>query len=206
MNKGKQYRVLIIDDHTMVREGLKWILESSDLFVKIDQATNGLEGLDCLEKEGYDIILLDMRMPLMDGIGFLDEKDRRKLTGKVIIITSYHDPAVLGQLRHHQIHGYLLKEASREEILNMIDDVINGTLAYPIDYSEETEKFNRLTLREWEILKEMLKGITSKEIATDLKVSERTIKAHLTNIYRKLEVNSRTEATALVLKNSNGIV
>lgn len=205
---------LILDDHSMVREGLQWILESTQLFESINLGCNGIEGLQRCGEIEYDVILVDLRMPQMNGIDFIIEKVRLGFNGKIIVITSYDDPLSLSKLRALPISAYLLKDASREEIIQKVKEVLEQEVIETEDRRRSPDLpkscvgnscFDSLTKREWEILQDMMTGITSKYIASHMKVSERTIKAHLTNIYRKLNVSSRTEATALVLNRQNGV-
>ncbi|MBA4686302.1 MAG: response regulator transcription factor [Candidatus Galacturonibacter soehngenii] len=209
-------KVLVVDDHPIVREGLKLIFETEEEIEIVDEATNGLEALILIQKKEYDLILLDISMPKMNGLEFLQEKEKIGNTTGVIILTTVDDKDVIRKAMSFGVRGFLLKDAKREEMVQTVLDTAKGkeTISPEIVKIMEGDstiqkkrigspavknKENALTEKEMAVLCKVVKGAASKEIAIDMGITERTVKAHLTNIYRKLEVNSRTEAVALAI-------
>lgn len=213
MNRMK---VLVVDDHPIVREGLKLIFETEEEIEIVDEATNGLEAIILIQNKEYDLILLDISMPKMNGLEFLQEKEKIGNTTRVIILTTVDDKDVIRKVMSFGVRGFLLKDAKREEMVQTVLDTAKGKEAISPDIVKIMEddgiiqknrigspaaknKENALTEKEMAVLCKVVKGAASKEIAIDMGITERTVKAHLTNIYRKLEVNSRAEAVALAI-------
>lgn len=207
----KKIRVLVVDDHQVVREGLKLIFETEEEIEIVDEATNGKEALNFIEKKTYDLILLDISMPVMDGLKFLQEKERLGNTTGVVILTTVDDKDVIKKAMLFGVRGFLLKDAKREEMIETVLAASKGEVVKSLEIEtiiskdnivkrpiEETKE-SVLTEKELIVLEKVVKGAASKEIAIDMGITERTVKAHLTNIYRKLEVNSRAEAVALAI-------
>ncbi|KAB1438674.1 response regulator [Candidatus Galacturonibacter soehngenii] len=202
----KKIKVLIVDDHPIVREGLKLILKTEDKIEIADEAINGEEALNLIRHKTYDLILLDISMPVMDGLKFLKEKKKINNTTSVVILTTIDDQDVIRSAMSFGIKGFLLKDAKREEMVQMVLQVSKGEISKSLNILPEDNKKKKqieaikdwnLTKKELTVLKKVVKGATSKEIAIDMGITERTVKAHLTSVYRKLEVNSRTEAVTL---------
>lgn len=194
-------KALLIDDHEIVREGLRLILEASNRFSMVHEAIDGEQGWQYLIKNQYDIILLDLRMPKMNGLQFLEAMYSSGLQTKVLVFTTYDDSVTLEKLSQYPIDGFLRKDASKHEILEMMDEILDHHKAEgenPIEIFDMRSSL--LTAREKQIISAVVRGCASKEIASEFKISERTVKAHLTNIYRKLGVNSRTEAVSMLLQ------
>ena len=207
----KPIKVLVVDDHPIVREGLKLIFETTDEIWIEDEATNGIEALDFIGHRKYDIILLDIQMPIMNGLEFLHEKEKLRNETSVIILTTADDLETIQKAMTFGVKGFLLKDASRYEMIETVLKTAKGEIVISpeIETILKKEKVGKkeiactqvfaLTEKELIVLSKVVKGAASKEIAIDLGITERTVKAHLTNIYRKLEVNSRTEAVALAI-------
>ena len=207
------YNVLIVDDHLVVREGLKLILETNELYSVIGEAENGERALQLIEIQKPDVILLDLNMPIMSGLDTIQVLNDQGIDIPIIILTTYNEDELMVKGIQLGAKGYLLKDTSREELFRTIEAAVRGeTLLQPhvmerILYSKEQKKhaisrFEKpiLTERELFILQAVARGYRSKDVAFDMGLAERTIKAHLTNIYNKLGVNTRTEAVAVAIE------
>ncbi|MDN4494464.1 response regulator [Ureibacillus aquaedulcis] len=200
-----------MDDHLVVREGLKLILETNDSFQVIGEANNGKVALDMIDKTRPDIILLDLNMPVMSGLETLKAMSEQSITIPVIILTTYNEDDLMVKGIELGAKGFLLKDTSRENLFRTLESAIRGeTLLQPdvmakiLKYKQEksnsyTQPSASLTDKELFILQAVAKGFKSREIAFDMGIAERTVKAHLTNIYNKLGVNSRAEAVAIAI-------
>lgn len=200
-----------MDDHLVVREGLKLILETNDSFQVMGEANNGKVALDMIDKSKPDIILLDLNMPEMSGLDTLKTMSELRMTIPVIILTTYNEDDLMVKGIELGAKGFLLKDTSRENLFRTLESAIRGeTLLQPdvmakiLKYKQEksnshTQQSASLTDKELFILQAVAKGFKSREIAFDMGIAERTVKAHLTNIYNKLGVNSRAEAVAIAI-------
>lgn len=207
----KRIRILVVDDHPIVREGLKLIFETEEKIEISDEATNGEEAFRLIGQMEYDLILLDISMPVMDGLKFLQEKEKIGNTTGVVILTTIDDKDIIKKAMSYGVRGFLLKDAKREEMIETVLAASNGEVIKSLEIEtiiskdnitkrpKEATKESILTEKELIVLEKVVRGAASKEIAIDMEITERTVKAHLTNIYRKLEVNSRTEAVALAI-------
>lgn len=207
----KKIKLLVVDDHPIVREGLKLIFETEEEIEIADEANNGKEALNLLGQKRYDLILLDISMPIMDGLEFLQEKERIKNTTGVVILTTVDDKDIIRKALSFEIRGFLLKDAKREEMIQTVLAASKGEVTKSFEIEKimsqdniaknpiEEAKESTLTEKELIVLEKVVRGAASKEIAIEMGITERTVKAHLTNIYRKLEVNSRAEAVALAI-------
>lgn len=206
-------KVLIVDDHLVVREGLKLILETNDSFHVIGEAENGAAAIEFIENNQPDVILMDLNMPIMSGLDTIKTLKDRKSSIPIIILTTYNEDELIIRGLEFGAKGYLLKDTSREELFRTIESAIRGEILLQ---PEMMAKFihakdkkstvrasfeaSNLTEKELFILKAAARGYRNKDIAFDLGIAERTVKAHLTNIYNKLAVNTRTEAVAVALE------
>ncbi|WLF31053.1 response regulator [Bacillus altitudinis] len=202
------YQIVIVDDHFVVREGLKLILETDQRFDVVGEAEDGAKGLDVLKEKAPDLVLLDLNMPNMSGLEMLKEMQSLQLKVPVLILTTYNEEKLMIEGLQLGAKGYLLKDASRENLFYTIEAAIRGDILLQANVAakvfESTEhqvtsthlkkEINMLTEKEMLVLQAVARGYRSKEIAFDMGISERTVKAHLTNIYQKLEVTSRAEA------------
>lgn len=198
--------VLIVDDHFVVREGLKLILETNDSFRIAGEAENGEVALQLIEERKPDVILMDLNMPILSGLETIKELNRRKISIPIIILTTYNEDDLMMQGIELGAKGYLLKDTNREDLFRTIDTAIRGetiisaTLMKKLFSSKQPpsqQSKTILTDKEKSILQAAAKGNRNKDIAMHMGIAERTVKAHLTNIYNKLGVNSRTEAVAV---------
>jgi NarL family two-component system response regulator YdfI len=202
-------RVLIADDHLIVREGLRLILETGEGFELVGEATDGAEAVRVALELSPDVVLMDLRMPNMDGLTAIERLRTEQPQVAVVILTTYNEDDLMLRGLRAGARGYLLKDTDRETLLNTIRAAARGeTLLKPeimarlLSQTElhSTSKSHGdldLTDREREVLKAVARGERSKEIAARLGITERTIKAHLASIYNKLGVDSRAAAIAV---------
>lgn len=205
--------VIIADDHSMVREGLKQLLELDGDIVVIGEASDGVECLDLLEKKLPQALLLDINMPNMNGLEVLEKIKEKNLDTKVIILTVHNEVEYLLKAVEIGIDGYMLKDSNSDELKKAIYSVIEGeSYIQPnlipilnskmIERDVEKEKLALLTKRELEVLKLMAVGSYNKEIGEKLNISERTVKNHISSIFKKIDVSDRTQAAIFAIRNN----
>ncbi|HFK1459284.1 TPA: response regulator [Bacillus cereus] len=207
-----KYNVLIVDDHFVVREGLKLIIETSDSFQIIGEAANGEEALSFIEKKKPDVILMDLNMPKMSGLETIEALNKKQKHTPIIILTTYNEDELMLKGIELGAKGYLLKDTDRENLFRTLEAAIRGEILLQPNimekivnykrkevYADKVEE-NNLTEKELFVLKAIARGNKNKEIAFDMGIAERTVKAYLTNIYNKLGVNSRSEAVAVSIE------
>lgn len=204
--------VLLADDHLMLREGLKNLLEIDGEIKVIAEANDGFECLNLINKKNPDVILLDINMPNLDGLQVLNIMKEQKMNYKVIVLTIHKEIQYLIQALDMGCQGYILKDSDSTTLKNAIVEVYNGeTYIEPsltpllnsslAERDVMNDKLNDLTKRETEVLKLVASGLFNKEIASKLSISERTVKNHISNIFRKIEVSDRTQAAVFAIKN-----
>ncbi len=204
-------RILVADDHPIVRDGLVAILNTQADFEVVGEVANGRETLRHVESLKPDVVLLDLEMPELDGVQTLQQLQAGQQQAKVIVFTAYDtDERIVGAVRAGA-KGYLLKGAPREELFEAIRVVsAGGSLLQPVVASKLMEHMSgrggeasgaeALTLREREVLRLMAQGRPNKEIAGKLYISERTVKFHVSSILGKLGATNRTEAVKLAAR------
>ncbi|TGY95966.1 response regulator transcription factor [Petralouisia muris] len=206
-------KVVIVDDHSMVREGLKQLLELEGDVQVIGEASDGLECLKLLETTVPQVLLLDINMPNMNGLEVLERLKEENVDFKIIILTVHDEIEFLLKAVDIGINGYLLKESDSSELKKAIFHVINGeTYIQPsmipllnskmVQRDHEKVKIDLLTKRELEVLKLLSVGLYNKEIGKKLEISERTVKNHISSIFKKIEVTDRTQAAVFAIKNN----
>ena len=205
--------VVIVDDHKMVREGIRKLLEFDGKIKVVGEAGYGLECLDLLHtNELPDVLLLDINMPEMNGLEVLQYIRKNKINVKVVILTVHNEVEYLVNAVDMNIDGYILKDSESEILKNAIFAVCNGETyiqdelipmlnSRMINRDSDKEKIKTLTKREIEVLKAIAAGLLNKEIATNLGISERTVKNHISNIFKKIGVSDRTQAAVFAIKN-----
>ncbi len=213
MNK---IRVLIADDHAMVRQGLKTILELEDDICVVAQASNGEEAVSLAKSLKPDIILMDINMPILNGLQAIKMLKEENDYFKIIVLTLHQDREYLFKTLQLGCEGYVLKDAESSVLIEAIRSVFREqTFIQPNMTSELVKEFNRVTLfeqdkcfsnnltnREIEVLKLIAEGMINKEIAKNLYISEKTVKNHISNIFKKLDVNDRTQAAIYAFKHN----
>lgn len=205
-------RVLIADDHKMVREGLRRILEFDGEIQVIDEADNGEECINKIRSSKPDIVLLDINMPVMNGIEALQEIRKKKLKTKVIILTVHNEIEYLLRAVDIGIDGYILKDSDAHELIRAVTSVYEGDKfiqpsLIPLLNSKliardlDAERLEQLSKREIEVLKLVAVGMFNKEIGVELGISERTVKNHLSSIFKKIDSSDRTQAAVFAIRN-----
>ena len=204
-------RVLIADDHAMVREGLRKLLELSDNIEIVSEVGDGQGAINIARKEKPDVILMDVNMPGTNGILATRVIKREMPHIHVIALTIYEDEEVVDMVKAG-VSAYVLKDVAGSELIDTINRVMQGEvvihprvanrLVRELARNEKKNKDLRLTKRESDVLSLLVKGHSNKEMADAMFISEKTVKNHLTSIFRKLGVKDRTQAAVYALKNN----
>jgi len=214
--KGRAIKVLIADDHDLIRQGLRRVLSFEEDMEIAAEASNGREVLDLLKRHEVDVILLDCNMPLLNGIQVLESVRKQDENVKVIMLTVENDRKVLYTAINIGADGYILKDSAGAEIVNAIRTVHNGEKyldesLVSILFSDIKARSNKqkepgildaLSKREIEVLLKISKGLSNKAIGQQLFLSEKTIKNYASNLFRKINVQDRVQATILALENN----
>ena len=203
-------RIMVVDDHVIVRDGIKLIMETVDHITVVAEAENGQDALDQIPDLDLDVVLMDLRMPVMDGLTAIERLLRNDSHLAIIILTTYNEDELMYKGLQLGARGYLLKDVDRQTLIRTIEAAAKGeTLLQPdvlkraLRQGESKKAANNpqghtdLTERETEVLLRVAAGERNKEIAYGLGISERTVKAHLTHIFNKLDVDSRAGAVAV---------
>lgn len=211
--KNEVIKVVIADDHELIRQGLKRIISLEDDLDVVGDAKNGEVALEMLKEHQCDVVLLDVNMPILNGIEVLKNIKNKGSNIKAIILTVESDKKTIHQAIEIGADGYLLKDSAGEEIVNAIKTVHLGEkyidkslISMLFSGIKETNKNNSildgLTKREIEVLMKISSGYSNKEIGEQLFLSEKTIKNYATNLFRKINVDDRVQATIVALKNN----
>lgn len=206
-------RVMIADDHSMIREGLKQLLELEGEFEVIEEACDGVECLDKIKNVTPDILLLDINMPKMNGLEVLQKLREMKSRVKVLVLTVHNEVEYLLKAVDIGVNGYLLKDSESAELKKAILSVVNGEdyiqpslipilNAKMVDRNKDNEKLEKLTKRELQVLKLLSIGKLNRQVAEELKISERTVKNHVSSIFKKIDVKDRTQAAVFAIRNN----
>lgn len=201
-------RIVIADDHPIVREGLAAVLETQPDFVIVGQAGDGAEAVELVAALRPDVVLLDLQMPRLDGVDALRAMRAANPTVQALVFTAFDtDERIIGAVQAGA-RGYLLKGAPRDEVFHAVRVVAKGgSTLQPIVAARLMERMSgpadtdeQLTERETEVLQIMAQGLQNKEIAATLRISERTVKFHVSAILAKLGAGNRTEAVRLAVQ------
>jgi DNA-binding NarL/FixJ family response regulator len=192
-------RVLIADDHPLILAGIKRALEEDDQFEVVAEARVGSQVLPLVSQTNPDLALLDLRMPEMDGLTCLDRIRKEHPKVKVVILSVSTDPEVVQTVLNHGAAAYVVKSVNPIDLSSALRQALEGTVFSAVGLPEKTAqedavKAAGLTERETTILKALARGLSNEAIGKELWVAQQTVKFHLTNIYRKLDVKNRTEA------------
>ena len=208
---SERTRVLLADDHTLVRAGLRKILESSDTIEVVDEVANGADALARIAAGGIDVVVLDLTMPGMDGLETLRHIEADHPEVKVLVLTMHADSEHAVRAIRDGAEGYLLKDSAADDLVAGIEAV----MAHRAYYSEPVQRAlsdlvrsgtpqrrpaDLLTERELEVLKLVARGLSTKEIATRLDISGRTVETHRANLMRKLALKSVALLTQLAIR------
>ena len=206
-------KIMITDDHKMIREGIKQLLELNEDISVVGMASDGNECLAMLKEKEADVLLLDINMPNKNGLDTLKEIKESDLDIKVIMLTVHNETDYLMKAVEIGSNGYVLKDSGSAELIHAINTVMDGDSYIQPDMipmlnskmvvrNKDKEKIKELTRREMEVLVLVSEGMFNKEIADKLDISERTVKNHISSIFRKIDVADRTQAAVFAIRNS----
>jgi two-component system, NarL family, response regulator DegU len=201
-------RILLVDDHRLVREGLRRTLEDAGFDV-VGEAENGADGLELAERLRPNVVLMDVSMPVMDGITATKRMRSRAPEARVVVLTMHSDTDLVDRARAAGAAGYLLKDASGEEVVRGVQRALEGQRVIsagigaapePAVPAEAGDDAPQLTEREAQILQLLADGFAPAAVAEKLYISPKTVRNHLSKIYEKLGVNSRSQAIVTALQ------
>jgi two-component system nitrate/nitrite response regulator NarL len=195
-------RVVIADDHRLVLDGVKRALEADGGFEIVGETQSGTQVLPLVARTNPDLVLLDVRMPHMDGLACLDEIKRRYSSVKVVMLSASSNPELVDAALRRGASAYVIKTVNPDDLPATLRQALEGNVHTAVggeagDGERASAKALGLTERELTILGALAKGLSNDEIAKEFWVAPQTVKFHLTNIYRKLGVKNRTEATRI---------
>lgn len=205
-------KVMLADDHVLMREGIRQLLEFDGRIEVIGEANDGVECLKKLPEVCPQVLLLDINMPKKNGIEVLKEIRDKKMDVKVLVLTVHDEVEYLLKAIDIGVDGYIMKDSESSELIKAIHTIVNGeSYIQPklipalnsklLSRDEDKSKIDSLTSRELEVLIQVANGMFNKEIATSLDISERTVKNHVSNIFKKINVSDRTQAAVFAIKN-----
>ena len=209
---AEQIKILIADDHPVVREGLIAMIRREPDFMVVGEAINGLEAVNKAKELKPDVVLMDLRMPELDGVEAIRQVSAVEPNTKFIILTTYSDDEYIFRGIEVGARAYLLKDAPREDLFKAIRAVYRGeSLIQPVVAYKVLDRFAALSRqaqapaevlseREIEVLRLMAKGYANKEIAAQLHITDSTVKTHVSSIFQKLNAKDRTEAVMQAVK------
>ncbi|MGG3673065.1 DNA-binding response regulator [Bacillus cereus] len=204
-------KLLLVEDHHIVRRGLVFFLKTREEFEIIGEAENGEEALTFVQTERPDVVLMDLSMPKMDGIEATKRIKQYDETIKILMLSSFSEQDYVLPAIEAGADGYQLKEVQPDQLVASIVAVYQGNanfhpkvtpalLGRSAAKKEKENPFSMLTKREQEVLREIAKGRSNKEIAAELHITEQTVKTHVSNVLAKLEVDDRTQAALYAVK------
>lgn len=206
------FRILICDDQALIRESLAIILEKQADMEIVGEAANGKEAVEMAETVKPDLILMDMRMPVMEGTEATKIIHERYPDVKIVALTTFEEDELIVESLSNGAVGYLLKDITTSDLVKAIQLIREGTSIIPVSFTQKFAGMNGkkknvpkrsfgLTERELEVLRCLFDGMSNREMAEKLFISETTVKNHLTNIFSKLNVRNRTQAVSLAIEN-----
>lgn len=203
MNQTKPIRVLVADDHSIVRQGLVALINRNRAMKVVAQAGDGNATVQQYTRHRPDICLIDLRMPRMDGVEAIRTICQKDPDANIIVLTTFDDDEDIYRALNYGAKAYLLKDISRKDLIENITAVHNGMtrISNRVALKLAARFANRnLTTREMEVLRFLSIGMSNKEIANQLKVTEGTVKIHVNHLLQKLKASTRTEAVRVALK------
>jgi DNA-binding NarL/FixJ family response regulator len=209
-------QILITDDQSLIRKGLRALLETDEEFVVVGEAANGQEAIDCCATLQPDVVLMDIQMPIVDGVSSTKEICQRFPAIRVLVLTTFPDQEYVNQALQAGACGYLLKNTPYEELSQAIRLVQKGytqigpglrqaVVAPSVNFAVLPKSLAELTQREQEIVYWLTKGLSNREIAQALYISEKTVKNNISNILNRLNVRDRTQLAILALQGKDGM-
>lgn len=206
-------RVMITDDHKMLREGIRQLLELDEEIRVVEQASTAEETLNKVFDVKPDILLLDLNLPDASGVSVLKEIRKKSKTIKVLILTVHNEPEYLMECLNNNMDGYILKDSDSQELINAIKVVFSGSKYIQPDLvpmlnarlvrkDTESDMVKDLTKREKQILISIAQGKSNQDIGKVFDISERTVKNHITNLFKKIGVKDRTQAAVFAIRNN----
>lgn len=206
-------KVILADDHSMIREGIKQLLEISGEIQVVGEAADGIECLNLLKKVKADVLLLDINMPKMNGLQVLEKINKGQTATKVLMLTVHNEIEYLIKAIDIGVDGYLLKDTGSAELKKAIFSIYNGEKYIQpelapllnqklVEKESDLDKIHSLTKRELQILKLIAEGLFNKEIGDRLDISERTVKNHVFNLFKKIDAADRTQAAVFAIRNN----
>lgn len=209
MKTGSSTRIVLVDDHNLVRSGMAALLRQDGRFDVVGEATNGLEALERLREISCDLLIIDLAMPRLGGIEVIEEVRRRDKRIRILVLSMYDDAQFAARAIKNGANGYLLKHAMDGELFDAIEQVLAGEefISKSIDreaFLEFTFDDFELTSREKEVLQLIAEGMTNAEIAEDLFISPHTVTRHRANLMKKLNVHNRVELVKVA--SSRGLI
>ena len=202
----KKLSILIADDHPVVRDGLRGMLESQLDFEVVGEAADGAQAIKLVEELRPEIVLMDLRMPQVDGVTAIREIKSSQAETQILVLTTYDSDADILRAIEAGATGYLLKDSSREELYGAIratargDTVLAPSVAARLVGQMRAPAEERLSSRELEVLQLVAEGASNKDIASRLHISQATVKSHLIHVFGKLGVSDRTAAVTVALQ------
>jgi DNA-binding NarL/FixJ family response regulator len=195
----RRLKVLIADDHRLMLSAIRIAIDSTEDLEVVAEAESGSQVLPLVHRHSPDVVLLDIRMPGMDGLKILEELKKRFPAVKSIVLSGVDEPQVIQAALERGASSYVLKYVDPRDLASAIRQTVDGTVFQTLAGNRPADDTNAalrlgLSERELSILKALAEGLSNKQIAKQLWLAEQTVKFHLTNIYRKLDVSSRTEA------------
>ena len=207
----RNIEIIIADDHKMIREGIRQLLELDGEITVIAEADDGVQCMEILKEKKPDVLLLDINMPNMNGLEVLRELKEKGMEQKVLILTIHNEVEYLLKAVEIGVNGYVLKDSNSDVLKKAIitvcqgEEYIQSSLIPYLKMSLDKKKQKQpddLTRREVEVLKLLARGLFNKEIADTLSISEKTVKNHVSSIFKKINVSDRTQAAVYAIKNN----
>ncbi|UKH21210.1 response regulator [Actinobacillus pleuropneumoniae] len=205
------YKILLIDDHPLMRQGIRQILELEDNFVIVSEASNGTDGISIALDTNPDLIILDLNMKGISGLDTLRALRKHGIDSRIVVLTVSDEQSDVFALIDAGVDGYLLKDSDTAELVENIRKAAQGETVlsdsvrqHLLDRRPENDPLSVLTDRERDVLQWIATGMSNKQIASQLFISEETVKVHIRNLLRKLNVHSRVAATVLYLEQQKG--
>jgi DNA-binding NarL/FixJ family response regulator len=203
MNAASTITVIAVDDHPLIRAGLQAVISAESDIQLVGEAANGAEAVSLYRERRPDVVLMDLRMPVMDGVSAIKAIITEFPDARVIALTTYEGDEDIYRALSAGAKGYVVKDMLRTELLNAIRQVSGGQRGIPSQVASRLAEFTprtQLTPRELEVLALMAKGLTNREIAAVLRREESTVKVHVKSILAKLDVDDRTEAVVVAIQ------